>query len=89
MIRLEPRAIYDAAVIDKHGDRLVYCYDLLLEVITDQTQKDLRICRDRGEMIAQDHIAYNIKGCAPNHDDWPVIKHRDENEQSEEEQKHR
>jgi hypothetical protein len=85
MIRLEPREIYDEAIIGEEDGCLVYCYDLLLDVVTDQTQEDLRICRDRAEMIAQDHIAYNIKGCAPNHADWPIIKHRDENEQSEEE----
>jgi len=85
VIRLEPKEIYDAAVIGQDGDRLVYCYDLLLDAITDQTQEDLHICRDRAEMIAQDHIAYNIKGSASNFADWPIIKNRDENEQSKEE----
>ena len=88
MIRLEPRAIYDAAIIGQEEDRLVYCYDLLLDVITDQTQEDLRICRDRAEMFAQDHIAYNIEGMIMNNKDWPIIK-RAGDEQSKEEQNHK
>ena len=84
MIRLEPRAIYDAAIIGQDGDRLVYCYYLLLDVITDQNQKDLHISRDEAQIMALDHISYNIEGMALCLSDWPIIK-REGDEQSEEE----
>lgn len=84
MIRLEPREIYDAAIIGQDGDTLVYCYYLLLDVITDQNQKSLHICRDEAEIMAIDDISCNIERMTLYHSDWPIIK-REGNEQSEEE----
>ena len=85
MIRLEPRAIYDAAIIDQQEGRLVYCYDLLIDVLIESIQKDQGISSDKAYHQAADHISYNIQGISINYKDSPIIKHRDENEQSEEE----
>ena len=84
MIRLEPRAIYDAAIIDQDGDRLVYCYDRLIDVLVESIQEDQDISSDDAYYQALDHISYNIEGMRPNYKDWPVIK-REGDEQSEEE----
>ena len=84
VIRLEPRAIYDAAIIDQEGDRLVYCYDRLIDVLVESIQEDQDIPSDEAYHQAADHISYNIEGMAINYKDWPIIK-REGDEQSEEE----
>tara|TARA_Y100000592_G_scaffold43506_1_gene69129 strand:+ start:326 stop:580 length:255 start_codon:yes stop_codon:yes gene_type:complete len=84
MIRLEPRAIYDAAIIDQDGDRLVYCYDRLIDVLVEAIQAQDDTSSDDAYYQAVDHISYNIEGMAINYKDWPIIK-REGDEQSEEE----
>ena len=85
MIRLEPRAIYDAAIIDQDGDRLVYCYDRLIDVLVEDIRSDSCIDIEEAFDQAADHIHVNIIGSAVSFPGYPIIKHRDENEQSEEE----
>tara|TARA_Y100000401_G_C8298569_1_gene212740 strand:+ start:486 stop:749 length:264 start_codon:yes stop_codon:yes gene_type:complete len=87
VIRLEPRAIYDAAIINQDGDRLVYCYDRLIDVLVKSIQEHQDISSDDAYYQAVDHISFNIEGMAINYKDWPIIK-REGDEQSKEEQKH-
>ena len=84
MIRLEPREIYDAAIIGQDGDRLVYCYDLLIDVLVESFQEDEEISKENAYYMAVDHICFNIEGMRPSYSNWPKIK-RESDEQSEEE----
>jgi len=74
VIRLEPREIYDAAIIGQDGDLLVYCYYLLIEAITKQFQVDLCIDKQEAEIMAIDDVSYNIERMCTNYKDWPIIK---------------
>jgi len=85
MIRLEPRTIYDAAIIDQDGDRLVYCYDRLIDVLVEDIRSDSCIDIEEAFDQAADHIHVNIIGSSVSFPEYPIIKHRDENEQSQEE----
>ena len=85
MIRLEPRAIYDAAIIDQDGDRLVYCYDRLIDVLVEHMRSDSCIDIEEAFDQAADHIHVNIIGSFMSFSGYPIIKNRDENEQSKEE----
>ena len=84
MIRLEPRTIYDAAIIGQDGDCLVYCYDLLIDVLVESIQNQEDISAEEAYYQAADHISFNIIGMSINYKDWPIIK-REGDEQSEEE----
>jgi hypothetical protein len=88
VIRLEPREIYDAAIIGQDGDRLVYCYDLLIDVLVEDIRSDSCINIEEAFDQATDHIHVNIIGSAVSFPGYPIIK-REGDEQSEEEQNHR
>ena len=83
MIRLEPRAIYDAAIIDQEGDRLVYCYNRLIDVLVEAIQEDQDISSDDAYYQAVDYISFNIEGMAINYKDWPIIKREDDEDYTE------
>lgn len=85
MIRLEPRAIYDAAIIGTDRNRLVYCYNRLIDVLVEDIRSDSCVDIEEAFDQAADHIQVNIIGSAVSFPGYPIIKHRDENEQSEEE----
>ena len=76
--------MYDKAIIDQNGDRLVYCYDRLIDVLVEAIQEDQDILSDDAYYQAADYISYNIEGMAINYKDWPIIK-REGDEQSKEE----
>tara|TARA_R100001163_G_C5057618_1_gene194134 strand:+ start:1828 stop:2046 length:219 start_codon:yes stop_codon:yes gene_type:complete len=50
-IYLEPRKVYDNALIDSKN--IVYCYDLLIEILMDFLQIDF--------FEARDYYSYNIE----------------------------
>ena len=76
IIYLEPRTLYDEAIIGKSSeDQLIYDYDLLIDVIIassrqywpDESEEDLYT-------MAEDHISYNIEGMSENYKNWPIIQ---------------
>lgn len=82
MIRLEPRAMYDAAIIGQQGDRLVYSYDLLIDIIAKTFQDDLGVDTDKSFELAIDHIDYNIEGYFAHLQDWPIIQYKEDTEEA-------
>lgn len=84
VIRLEPRAIYDAAIIDQDGDRLVYSYDRLIDVLVEDIRSDSCVDIEEAFDQAADHIQVNILGSSMSFPEYPIIK-REGDEQSEEE----
>lgn len=84
MIRLEPKEIYDAAIIGQDGDRLVYCYDRLIDVLVEDIRSDSCIDIEEAFDQAADHIHVNIIGSSVSFPVYPIIK-REGDEQSKEE----
>ena len=62
MIYLEPREIYDVAIIKKDGEKLIYCFWSIVDALTESGWD---------EIDAIEHICYNIQSISiPG---WPII----------------
>ena len=80
MIHLEPRKLYDAAIVGhkKETDQLVYDRCLLIDALIEKymsTHADLSV--NDAYIMAVDHISYNIEGMRLNYSDWPIIRDTD------------
>jgi hypothetical protein len=62
MIYLEPRRIYDAAIVGQENNLIVYCYYLIVEALEEEGWSMEQAC---------EHINYNIMGTFM--DGWPTI----------------
>ena len=77
MIYLEPRHIYDAAIIgtNEKTQQIIYDYDTLIQVIIENIQtKEDHISNEESYYMAVDHIQYNIEGMRLNYKHWPIIQ---------------
>tara|TARA_B100000686_G_C16379732_1_gene756879 strand:- start:494 stop:694 length:201 start_codon:yes stop_codon:yes gene_type:complete len=62
MIYLEPREVYDKAIIGQEGDLLIYSFWAIVEAL---------MATGWTELEAIEHISYNIMGTSlPG---WPII----------------
>ena len=77
MIYLEPRSIFDRAIIkeDIAENRLIYCRDKLIDVLMDAFEKNNpEIPQEELYLMAVEHIEYNIERSAPYYENWPLIQ---------------
>ena len=75
MIYLEPRSIYDQAIIRTENNVVVYCYYKLVDVLIDNAMKnDNTLTYDEAYDQVVDHIDYNIEGMRPNFTNWPILE---------------
>ena len=75
MIYLEPRNLYDEAIIGQEDNKNIYDYDILVDVLSSHyKQQTPNITWKQAVSMARDYISYNIEGMAPNYKDWPIIK---------------
>ena len=63
MIYLEPRSVFDAAIIGKEQNRLIYDYWIIIDQLMDLCEMEY--------IDAIDHMEYNIKGTSLKN--WPLI----------------
>ena len=84
MIHLEPRKLYDEAILeeDYECDVVIYSYDSLVEILMKQLQEHYP--NDNNVdiyLMAVEHIDYNIEGMRPNYKDWPLFMNEEDYEE--------
>jgi hypothetical protein len=75
MIYLEPRSLYDKAIIGQEDNKNIYSYDLLVEVLSCHFEKENQeTTMHEAVCMARDYISFNIEAMAQNTKDWPIIE---------------
>jgi|TARA_R100000479_G_scaffold171087_1_gene114320 hypothetical protein len=75
MIYLEPRSLYDEAIIGQEDNKNIYGYHKLIDVLsTHYKQQNPDITWEEAVSMARDNISFNIEAMAPYYKDWPIIK---------------
>ena len=81
MIHLEPRKLYDEAILeeDYECDVVIYSYESLVEILMKQLRQHYPDDNNVDiYLMAVEYISYNIEGMRGNHKDWPLIMHEEE-----------
>ena len=81
MIHLEPRKLYDEAILeeDYECDVVIYSYESLVEILMEQLRQHYPDDNNVDiYLMAVEYISYNIEGMSGNHKDWPIIMHEEE-----------
>ncbi len=84
MIHLEPRKLYDKAIVeeDYECDVVIYSYDSLVDILMKQLQKHYPDDNNVDiYLMAVEHIDYNIEGMRVNYKDWPLFMNEEEYEE--------
>lgn len=70
MFRLEPREIFDKAILRADDDMVIYSYELLIAVLIEVYMSgDEELHRDEAYIIASDDVNFNIISLICNRDD--------------------